>query len=199
MSPPVYCPQCGSVLASKIDGGRERPACHTEGCGFLHFGESSIGCGGIVIRDGKALLIQRGLNPGRGNWQIPGGYVEADETIPAAVEREVFEEAGIVARVREVVGFRHSASTPDRPVANLYVVFLLDWISGEPRGDGVESLDAGFFSPAELEEKMGMQAMSMWAINLVLAEEYGSGFISHHGAFEHRPGWSIFGLPPAGL
>ena len=92
MSPPVYCPRCGSVLGAKFDGGRERPACLADDCGFLHFGESSIGCGGVVIRDGKALLIQRGLNPGRGTWQIPGGYVEADEAIPAAAEREVRED-----------------------------------------------------------------------------------------------------------
>ncbi len=194
MSPPVYCPRCGSVLDSKFDGGRERPACVADGCGFLHFGESSIGCGGVVIRDGKALLIQRGLNPGRGNWQIPGGYVEADEAIPHAAEREVREEAGIIAKVREVVGFRHSASTPDRPVANLYVVFRLEWISGEPRPDGVESLDAGFFTPAELEQKMGTQAMSLWAISLVLGRGQRSGFVSHQESFEMRPGWSVFGV-----
>lgn len=195
MSPPVYCPRCGSVLGAKVDGGRERPACRVDGCGFLHFGESSIGCGGVVIRDGKALLIQRGLNPGRGNWQIPGGYVEADEAIPAAVEREVFEEAGLVAKVREVVGFRHSASTPERPNANLYVVFRLDLVSGEPRADGVETLSAGFFSMVELEEKMGMQALSVWAIKLALAGDHGGGFVSHHESFESRPGWSVFGLP----
>ena len=199
MTPPVYCPQCGSVLDSKFDGGRDRPACLADGCGFMHFGESSIGCGGVVIRDGKALLIQRGLNPGRGTWQIPGGYVEADEAIPAAAEREVREEAGVIAKVREVIGFRHSASLPDRPVANLYVVFWLEWVSGEPRGDGVETLDAGFFTLPELEEKMGMQAMSLWAIKLALERDYGSGFVSHHGSFDPpRPGWSVFGLPPAG-
>ena len=198
MSPPVYCPRCGSVLGVKFDGGRDRPACLAEGCGFLHFGESSIGCGGVVIRDGKALLIQRGLNPGRGTWQIPGGYVEADEAIPAAAEREVREEAGIIAKVREVIGFRHSASIPDRPVANLYVVFWLEWVSGEPRGDGVETLDAGFFTLPELEEKMGMQAMSLWAIKLALARDYGSGLVSHQDSFESRPGWSVFGVPPVG-
>ncbi len=198
MSPPVYCPQCGSVLGAKVDGGRERPACHADGCGFLHFGESSIGCGGVVIRDGRALLIQRGLNPGRGNWQIPGGYVEADEALPSAVEREVLEEAGIVAKVREVIGFRHSASTPERPVANLYVVFHLEWISGEPRADGVESLEAGFYSMPELEEKMGMQAMSLWAIKLALAAGDGGGFVSHQDSFQMRPGWSVFGVPSVG-
>ena len=197
MSPPVYCPRCGSVLGAKFDGGRERPACLADDCGFLHFGESSIGCGGVVIRNGKALLIQRGLNPGRGTWQIPGGYVEADEAIPAAAEREVREEAGVIAKVREVIGFRHSASIPDRPVANLYVVFWLEWVLGEPRGDGVETLDAGFFTLPELEEKMGMQAMSLWAIKLALARDYGSGFISHQDSFELRPGWSVFGVPPA--
>lgn len=199
MSPPVYCPRCGSVLDSKFDGGRSRPACLSDGCGFLHFGESSIGCGGVVIRDSKALLIQRGLNPGRGNWQIPGGYVEVDEAIPSAAEREVREEAGIIAKAREVVGFRHSASTPDRPVANLYVVFRLEWISGEPRADGVETLDAGFFTMPELEEKMGMQALSVWAIKLALAAEDDGGFVSHHDSFDPpRPGWSVFGVPPRG-
>ncbi len=198
MSPPVYCPRCGSTLGTKMEGGRERPACPADGCGFFHFGDASIGCGGVVIRDGKALLIQRGLNPGRGTWQIPGGYVEDDEAIPAAVEREVLEEAGVVAAAREVLGFRHSASRPDRPNANLYVVFRLDLVSGEPQGDGVETLDAGFFSLAELEEKVGMQGLSMWAIKLALAPDRGEGFVSHHDEFELRPGWSLFGLPSQG-
>ncbi len=61
-----------------------------------------------MIRDGKALLIQRGLNPNRGDWQIPGGYVEADEVIVEAVEREVLEESGITARVTDVIGLRGS-------------------------------------------------------------------------------------------
>ena len=78
-------------------------------------------------------------------------------------------------------------------------MFRLEWVSGEPRGDGVETLDAGFFSPAELEEKMGMQAMSMWAIKLALAGGYGSGFVSHHDSFDLRPGWSVFGLSPRSL
>ena len=89
MSIPVYCPDCGSLLATKFEGGRDRVACLTDGCGYFYFGEASIGCGGVVVRGDRALLIQRGIQPGRGTWQIPGGYVEADEVIHAAVEREV--------------------------------------------------------------------------------------------------------------
>ena len=83
-----YCPRCGSELVMRLDGGRDRPACAKDGCGFVHFGHHSIGCGGVVIRDNKALLVQRGINPNRGAWQIPGGYVESDEEILSAVERE---------------------------------------------------------------------------------------------------------------
>jgi len=43
----------------------------------------------VVIRDGKALLIRRGQEPRRGWWQIPGGYVEHDESFDEAVVREV--------------------------------------------------------------------------------------------------------------
>ena len=32
-----YCPRCGSALGMKLEGGRERPACLAEGCGFVHF------------------------------------------------------------------------------------------------------------------------------------------------------------------
>ena len=135
-----YCPRCGSELVMRLDGGRDRPACAKDGCGFVHFGHHSIGCGGVVIRDNKALLVQRGINPNRGAWQIPGGYVESDEEIVPAVEREVLEEAGVVAKVSDVIGVRHTVGVP---TANVYVVFRLDLISGEPRFDGVESIGAG--------------------------------------------------------
>ena len=60
--------------------------------------------------------------PARSWWQIPGGYVEVDEAIDVAMEREVLEETGVTARIREVVGFRHAAGLqPERPVSNIYV------------------------------------------------------------------------------
>ncbi len=193
MSPPVFCPRCGAELGNKWEGGRDRIACLADDCGFFHFGDASIGCGGVVIHENKALLIQRGLNPGRGTWQIPGGYVEDDETIAAAVEREVLEEAGVVAVAREALGFRHSAARPDRPNSNIYVVLRLDLVSGEPRSDGEETLDAGFFPLDELEQKEGVQTLSLWAIRLALEPGACGGFIPHHDATP-RPGWSLFGV-----
>lgn len=56
-----------------------------------------IPCVGAVIKDqsGRLLMILRGHEPGKGLWSIPGGRVEAGETDPLAVVREVREETGL--------------------------------------------------------------------------------------------------------
>lgn len=192
-----YCPRCGAELGSKFDGGRDRPACLADGCNFIHFGHYSIGCGGVVIQDNKALLIQRGINPNRGAWQIPGGYVESDEQIVSAVEREVLEEAGIVAKVSDVIGVRHSI---DGSQCNIYVVFRLQLVSGEPRFDGVETIGAAYFSWEEITGMETVQAFSKWSINRALELPEGSGFTLEQGDINiGRPGWSLFGLPSSKL
>jgi ADP-ribose pyrophosphatase YjhB (NUDIX family) len=198
MSTVKYCPRCSSTLTMRPEGGRERPTCLTEGCGYFHFGDSSIGCGAVVMRGDRALMIQRGLNPGRGTWQIPGGYVEVDETIHNAVEREVLEEAGIVARATEVLGFRHAAGQPDRPFANIYVVFRLEPVSGEPRFDGDETMGAGYFTLDEMADMEGVQSLSLWAIRLAIATPPGSGLaLDAVSQAALRPGSSLFGVPSA--
>lgn len=54
-----------------------------------------VGVGGIVIREGKILLVRRRNEPGRGKWSIPGGLVELGETLEQAVIREVKEETSL--------------------------------------------------------------------------------------------------------
>ena len=57
-----------------------------------------VAAGGLVTNSqGKVLLIK---SPRFGDWEFPGGQVEEGETIPHALEREVFEETGIVVRVK---------------------------------------------------------------------------------------------------
>ena len=54
-----------------------------------------VGVGAIILREGKILLEQRGNEPARGQWTIPGGVVEVGESLEAAVLRETFEETGL--------------------------------------------------------------------------------------------------------
>lgn len=86
-------------------------------------------CVGAVVHDpaGRLLLVRRAHEPHAGLWSLPGGRVEAGETLEQAVRREVAEETGLVVRVGAVAGrIRIPAAdvvydvvdflcTPDRP------------------------------------------------------------------------------------
>ena len=110
----------------------------------------NIGVGGAVVRKGQLLLVRRASRHGRGNWQLPGGFIEPDETIEQAVVREVQEESGVSAEVEAVLGLR---SRYDPESGNgIYVILLLRPLSGEPRADNHEVDCADYFALDQIRE-----------------------------------------------
>ena len=188
-----FCPRCAERLTIRHDGGRDRQACPDAECGFIHFGDFSIGCSGVVLREEggvvRALLIQRGQPPYAGTWQLPGGYAEHDELLAAAVEREVREEAAVEARFRDIVGLRHMIVGPS---TNVYIICRLDYVGGEPTCDGVETADAGFYSLDEMAGMEGVQGISKWGIRHALATSPGTGLAVDDNGSDDR--WQMFGL-----
>ncbi|TWU65570.1 GDP-mannose mannosyl hydrolase [Crateriforma conspicua] len=96
-APPVeeafrFCPRCGNP-SSEI--GKIPFQC--EKCGMAcYFGP--VAAVGALITDhqNRLLLVRRARNPGRGKWGLPGGFVDRDETVEQALDREVCEETGLV-------------------------------------------------------------------------------------------------------
>ena len=110
----------------------------------------NVGVGGAVVHHGRLLLVRRASRRGRGNWQVPGGFIEPDETIEQAVVREVAEEAGVTAGVEGVLALRNRY---DAEVGNsLYIVLLMHALSGEPKPDGCEVDRAEYFSLQDIQE-----------------------------------------------
>ena len=123
----------------------------------------NIGVGGAVVKDGRLLMVRRASRRGRGNWQVPGGFIEPEETIECAVVREVAEEAGVTAEVKGVLGVRNRY---DPDVGNsMYIVLLLSPVHGEPTPDQHEVDQAGYFS---LEEIQALEQVP--PINLEIAQ-----------------------------
>lgn len=93
-----------------------------------------VGVGGVVVRDGAVLLVQRAQEPLAGQWTLPGGVVEAGETLEEAVVRELREETGLTVRVLELVEAfdRISRDASGRP---RYHYVILDYLCEPTAGD----------------------------------------------------------------
>lgn len=78
-----------------------------------------MGIGAVVVDRGRVLLVQRGSEPSKGKWSLPGGMLEIGESLVAGVAREVKEETGLQVEVIELVELidrivRQDASAGDR-------------------------------------------------------------------------------------
>ena len=62
-----------------------------------------VGIGGVIIEQGRCLLIRRGSEPLRGEWSIPGGTLEIGESLQKGVARELLEETGVEVRVLDLI------------------------------------------------------------------------------------------------
>jgi ADP-ribose pyrophosphatase YjhB (NUDIX family) len=129
----------------------------------------NIGVGGAVLRGRQLLLVRRASRRGRGNWQLPGGFIEPDETVEQAVVREVQEETGVIAEVEGVLGLRNRY---DPESGNgVYVVLLLRQLGGTVRADGHEVDQAGFFTLDEIRELRPLPPVNWEIAQRVLASD----------------------------
>jgi 8-oxo-dGTP diphosphatase len=101
-----------------------------------------VGVGGVVIDNGRALLIRRASEPLRGEWSIPGGMLELGETLEQGVARELHEETGLQVQVLELIEVferivypqdgEAGNNGPDRPRFHYVIAdYLCERISGE--------------------------------------------------------------------
>jgi mutator protein MutT len=71
--------------------------------GRRHPDRPIVAVGAVILDGDRVLLIQRGREPMKGAWSLPGGAVEVGETLDAALAREVLEETGLSVEVGPVV------------------------------------------------------------------------------------------------
>ncbi len=137
-----YCSRCGKPLAPALlpEENRERLACAN--CGFIAYVNPRLVVTTIPVTDaGEAILLRRGIEPGRGWWAQPGGFLEVDETVHQAAVRETLEETGLLVTPGELVGLY------SRLEAAVVTVAFEASISGGTARTTPEALEVRGFAP----------------------------------------------------
>ena len=112
-----------------------------------------VGVGGVVIADGRTLLIRRGSAPLQGQWSIPGGMLELSESIAEGVRRELAEETGLEVRVGDLIEvFERIVPGEDGRTRYHFVIldYLCEMVSGVAHA-GSDVTDVAWAREDELE------------------------------------------------
>jgi 8-oxo-dGTP diphosphatase len=138
-----FCPLCGVGLALRVvaPDDREHPVC--AGCGFVFYLQPKVVAGTIPVWRGHVLLTRRAIDPARGLWTFPGGYVDWGEDVRDAARRETLEEVSVPVRLGPLLGLY---SYPGAPV--VVVVYLAEVPDGaDPVPSATEVLEVAYFAP----------------------------------------------------
>lgn len=145
---PKFCSRCGAPMRRGVppDDHRERHICSQ--CRWVHYLDPKVACGTISEIDGKFALIQRNIEPKKGFWSFPCGFMEIDETTEQAALRETREETGLDV---ELQGHLGTYSYPDNFYGGsiVVVVYRARVLGGTLRADD-DVCDARMVAPAEI-------------------------------------------------
>ncbi len=100
-----FCSSCGSALRFGSIEGEDRDRLSCPSCGHIAYVNPRLVVTTLpVTEDGELVLLRRGIEPGRGAWAQPGGFLEVDETVHQAAIRETLEETGLIIEPGEIIG-----------------------------------------------------------------------------------------------
>ena len=142
-----FCAQCGAPMGIREIGGKPRKACIE--CRYIHFVETKVGVGMMLVENGQILLVQRRMIPEKGKWCLPGGYLDYGEEPRATAAREMLEETGLIVTVDALVDVCHLPNPQGG--ASLFVLYRGRRVRGTLVAGG-DAGDARFFSPDALPE-----------------------------------------------
>lgn len=139
-----FCSNCAHPVELKDVEGDERQRFVCDACSTIHYQNPNIVAGCLPIWEDKIMLCRRAIEPRKGFWNIPSGYMENEETVEDGALREVWEEACIRVKIRSL----HTIfSIPH--ISQVYMHFLADMpdLNFAP---GIESLEVALFTEEEI-------------------------------------------------
>lgn len=133
-----YCPWCASLLESRRLDGKMRPACTS--CEYIWYKNPIPAAGAIIVKDNRLLLVKRKYPPAVGDWCIPAGFMEYNESAVKCCIREVKEETGLDIQIERLF-WNYKAGDDPRSMVVL-ILYLADVVDGDLKpGDDAEETE----------------------------------------------------------
>lgn len=139
-----FCCACGHAVDYRIPEDDDRPRAVCTNCEFIHYSNPRIIVGTLPVYQDKVLLCKRAIEPRKGYWTLPAGFMENGESTGDGAMRETWEEA--LAKVRLQGLYRLF----DLPHINQVYMFYRAELSEPEFGAGPESLEVGLFDESEI-------------------------------------------------
>ena len=142
---------------------------------------------GIVEINGKILLVRHTYGSAKDRILLPGGYVQEGELPTKAAEREIFEETGVTAKAEAIFSVQFK---PEQ----WCVIFLMEYIEGEPKSDGYENSEVLLIPAAEAVQRDDITNLSRAVLKAYLGNTDGlkkSGYMRNGSTSED---YAIFGI-----
>ncbi len=177
-----YCSKCGSKINEHVNKKDSVTALICKSCDAVYYDNPKIIVLSLIDCNGKVLLCKRAIKPRLGYWALPGGYMEKNETVEEAAQRETKEETGVVV---EKLHLYTMVSCPK--INQVYFVFRGS-VTSDYIEIGEESLDAKFYAECDVP----WDSLSYKIMNKVLDwyfEDYSNGeyLFRTHDTYEICP------------
>lgn len=118
-------------------------------CRFIYFTDPKVGVGVAVVEDRMLLLVQRLMNPGKGKWSLPAGFVDQGEDPRSTAAREALEETGLVVEVEGLIDVFYNPNSGGG--ASIFILYRARRTGGVLKA-GDDAGAAAFFAFDELPE-----------------------------------------------
>jgi len=139
-----FCSSCGGRIERRTPTGDHLPRYVCDACGTVHYQNPRLVVGCVPEHAGRILLCRRAIEPRRGYWTVPAGFMENGETLQQAAARESHEEALASVEIGSLLSIVHVLH------AHQVHVFFRARLPRAEFGAGAESLEVTLVAPGDI-------------------------------------------------